>query len=236
MVNNLIEIEKEIKEEKLRHSIKTDILNCIVCLKNYITMSPGVISPGKVEKKIKDIRSFVKVWIKNPNLINKINSTLIEFENRFIEMIPEKLTENLEKQDTIDTIGTTEISRPVALPNYTRKLLSDVDPIKGDVSYLPIGPCSHYCIVYKVCNDITYVIPLTTTKDIFTGYEISKSRFFKGIAIYTLYQFPTSLVKEKLTIPYDHKSELRNIFRSVENEFRSIFPKITSKRGKKKTP
>lgn len=232
MISKILEIETGIKNEKLRQSIKTNILNCFVCIKNYITLSPGVISPGKVENKVKEIREYVKVWIKNTDLTKKIESVLGEFENRYIELIQEEDKIIEEKQELInEVIGPVEIERPIALPNYTRKLLSEVDPIKGDVSYLPIGPCSHYCIVYKVVGDISYVIPLTTTLGIFAGYEISKSRFFKGMAEHALYQFPTSLVKEKLTMPYDHKGELRCIFKYVEDGFRSIFPKV---KGKKK--
>ena len=228
MLSKLVNLEKEIKNEKLRQSIKTDILNCIVCLKNYITFSPGVISPGKTEDKIKEIRGYIKVWIKNASLVDKIDKTITEFEYRYLEISPNPP----EEKEVTELINIPD-ERPKTLPNYVRKLLNEVDPIKGDVSYLPIGPCSHYCIVYKISGDVTYVIPLTTTLDVFSGYEISKSRFYKGMAIYTLHQFPTSLVKEKLTIPYDHKGELRNIFKSVEEEFRSIFPK-TTKRLKRK--
>ena len=174
MLNKLIDLEKGIKNEKLRQSIKTDILNCIVCLKNYITLSPGVISPGKTENKIKEVRGYVKVWIKNTSLVEKINKTLTEFENRYLEILPNPP----EEKDMTESISIPE-NQPTILPNYVRKLLSEVDPIRGDVSYLPIGPCSHYCIVYKISGNVTYVIPLTTTMGIFSGYEISKSRFYK---------------------------------------------------------
>lgn len=235
MLEKIQKIEHLIKNEKIRNSIRSKILNGFTYLKNFITLSPGILSPGKVEDKICEIKSYTTVWVKNEQLNKDISNLLLEYESRYLEMIPDKVDE--EKQELVkEIIGTTDIPTPAAtLPNYVRKLLSEVDPIKGDVSYLPIGPCSHYCIVYKVLGDISYVIPLTTTPGVFTGYKISKSRFFKGIAIYTLYQFPTSMVKDKLTIPYDHKSELKEIFKSVENTIRSIFPREV-KRGKRKTP
>lgn len=229
MVNKIQEIEQSIKNEKIRQLIKSKILNGLICLKKFITMSPGVISPGKIEDKISEIRSYVSIWIKNTELLKNIEITLKEFEERYIEMI---LPDEDNRVESSEEVILRE--QPKSLPNYARKLLNEVDPIKGDVSYLPIGPCSHYCIVYKVSGNVSYVIPLTTTEGIFSGYEISKSRFFRGIAIFTLYQFPTSLVKEKLTIPYDHKGELRSIFKAVEDEFRSIMPrKVVKKKALK---
>ena len=143
-------------------------------------------------------------------------STFMGLQQKTIEQLQAKIAE-LEGKKVINNTSPT--------PNYTRKLFKDISIVKGDVTFLPIGPCCHYCIVYKVVDNIAYVIPITTTPDIFNGYSISKSRFWRGTAIYALYQFPIEIVIEKFTMPYDNKSELRSIFKSLESTFKSILPK-----------
>ena len=212
---------------KIRHSIKVDILNSIVCMKNYITTSPGIISPGKVEEKIKVIESLLKVWVTDPKILSEFEELSKDYVSKYIELVPE----NMDKiEASKEEVGDQLISEKSVIPNHTRRLFKGVNIIKGDVSYLPIGPCCHYCITYKVVNNIAYVIPMTTTPDIFTGFQISKSRFWKGTAIYALYQFPVDFVADKFTMPYDHKGELKDIFKSLEKEFKSILPKERKKR------
>ena len=66
----------------------------------------------------------------------------------------------------------------------------------------------------------------TTGGHLGEGYDIAKSRFFKGKALYSLYQFPISMVKEKFTIPFDNITELRNIFKGFEDNMRKILPRL----------
>ena len=214
---------------KVKNSIKVEILNSIVYMKNYITTSPGIISPGKVEEKIKAVKSLLKVWVNDSKILSEFEELSKDYIDKYIYLIPEmdKIKINKEEEEEVkDQL----ISEKSVIPNYTRKLFKGVNIIRGDVSYLPIGPCCHYCIVYKVVNNVAYVIPMTTTPDIFTGFQISKSRFWKGTAIYALYQFPIDFVADKFTMPYDHKGELRDIFRSLEKEFKLILPKDRKKK------
>lgn len=34
---------------------------------------------------------------------------------------------------------------------------------RGDVAFLPIGPILHYCIVFKVVGEISFVLSITTS-------------------------------------------------------------------------
>lgn len=207
-------------EIKVRHSIKVSILNDLIYLRNYITTSPGIISPAKVEDKIRELKSLLKVWITNSTILNEFNLLSNEYIDRYIEM--KNITVNPEK-DSSEEEDKKLYTAPI--PNYTKKLLKNIAVIRGDVSYLPIGPCCHYCIVYKIVDNIAFVIPMTTTPDVFNGYQISKSRFWRGTAIHAIYQFPLEIVEEKFTMPYDHKGELKEIFKSLELTIKNILPK-----------
>ena len=79
--------------------------------------------------------------------------------------------------------------------------------------------------MYKVIKDITLVIPMTTDTESFEGFEIKKSRFWKGKAIYSINQFPTSVVKRGFVMPYDHKLEGNQIIKRCEEFLKEIFPK-----------
>lgn len=218
MESRLLQLIDEIKSEKIKHSIKVDILNNLEYIKSFITSSPGLISPGKVEDKMKDVSGYLKVWIRNSEILEKAEELFKEIKVRYIDLVEEEKPE--ENSTVVPVISYT-------IPGYTKKLFKDVELKKGDISYLPIGPSSHYCIIYKILNDTCYLIPMTTTGGhLGEGYDIAKSRFFKGKALYSLYQFPISMVKEKFTIPFDNITELRNIFKGFEDNMRKILPRL----------
>ena len=226
MIDKLEEYIHKIRESKtLKNKYRTSILTDLDVVLRFLKTSPGIISPAKVDEKIE----LIVVTLKNPwcnvlgsSLITDLtkllvdirkNYILLEGEERVVAVCPterDKDLLSLPEEDLLDK-GTV-IS---ALPKRLLRLLN-VDIQKGDVSLLPIGPCQHYCLVYKIVDDITYVIPITSTPGVFVGYPITKSRFFKGMAIFSIQQFPTALVRSKLAMPYDNKSECYAIFRAFE--------------------
>lgn len=235
MIDKLEEYIHKIRESKtLKNKYRTSILTDLDVVLRFLKTSPGIISPAKVDEKIE----LITVTLKNPwcqvldsSLITDLTKLLanirkdyilLEGEERVVAECPterDKDILSLPEEDLLDK-GTV-IS---ALPKRILRLL-DVDIQKGDVSLLPIGPCQHYCLVYKIIDDITYVIPITSTPGVFVGYPITKSRFFKGMAIFSIQQFPTALVRSKLAMPYDNKSECYAIFRAFEENIRSIVPR-----------
>ena len=226
MVNRIDKFSDKFKNGsiKIRHSIKVTILNALVYMKNFITSSPGVISSSKVEERIDEVYSLLKVWVTDSKILSEFKEIATDYVDKYIELKDYK-EDMLKEEKTAEEGDKKVINNTSPTPNYTKKLFKDISIVKGDVTFLPIGPCCHYCIVYKVVDNIAYVIPITTTPDIFNGYSISKSRFWRGTAIYALYQFPIEIVIEKFTMPYDNKSELRSIFKSLESTFKSILPK-----------
>lgn len=212
------------KDEKLRNTIKTNILNGLIFIKKFLESSPGIISPSKVCEKINQIKEYLGVWVKNKDLIDSTNDIFKEIIDKYINLVDEEDTEK-PKEQSIEINKLSEKPVKDYVPWYTKKLFNGIEVKRQDVAYLPIGPCHHYCIVYKVLGDKTYIIPITTNIDAFDGYVIEKSRFFKGKAIFSIYQYPTSVVKDKLVLPYDHKSEVNNIFKALEEFMTSILPK-----------
>ena len=224
LANKIESLLLRYKEEKLRNTIKSDILNGLGFIKKFIESSPGVISPIKVSEKMKEVEGYLKVWIKKPDLVEETKSIFSEITNRYID-----ISETKEDKNVITSVLDKKPIKDSILPWHTKRLFSEVDIRRQDVAYLPIGPCNHYCLVYKVVGDKTYIIPITTDVDAFDGYSIEKSRFFRGKAIFSLYQFPTSMVKDKFVLPYDHKSEANNIFKALEEFMTSILPKKRAK-------
>lgn len=219
LVNSINNLLSEVKKEKLRNTIKVEILNNLDYIKTFITSSPGLISPSIVSNKIKEIRQYLKVWIKNTNLVSELEKVFIEVENRYITLVEDNDDSPLVNEKPIEVI-------PATIPSRTKKLFKDVELQRGDVSYLPVGPCCHYCIVYKIIDDTCLVIPITSSGGhLGFGYDIEKSRFFKGTVLYSLSQFPISMVVDGFTMPYDSIGELRKIFKGFEEKLRSILPK-----------
>ena len=231
MIKELTELHSKIKELKGKNSIKVNILNSIDYLIKFIETSPGIIGTSKIEDKIAIIRSnIVSPWLSlEKGLIDEVRELLDRYTDKYINLIPVE-EEECKIEDTKSELSLFPEQVTVQMPHRLKRLFIDVVPMKGDVSYLPIGPIHHYCIVYKVVGDVSYVIPLTTTTGIFEGYTLEKSRFFKGTAIISLSQFPTSLVSEKFVMPYDNKSEFRNICKTLEEQLFKILPRQKKKK------
>lgn len=215
---------KSFSEEKLKNTIKVDILNDLRYIGKFITSSPGIISPAKVSEKMKSVEGYLSVWVRNKELTEEVKSLFQEITDRYINLVESEEEKTTILPETVIEAKKSSVKSSI-IPWSTKRLYNDVEIKKYDVSYLPVGPCNHYCLVYKVVGDKTYVIPLTTNTEVFNGYMIEKSRFFKGMAIFSLYQFPTSLVKDHFVLPYDHKGEANKIIKSLEDLLKSMLPR-----------
>ena len=91
------------------------------------------------------------------------------------EEVPEIGEEKKEEEEDLVVIPPAAVlkSMPIYFTRLKPKSLE-----KYDVSYLPIGPINHYCIIAKIdkSNNSVFVIPITTDVKKFTGQMIEKSR------------------------------------------------------------
>lgn len=235
IIDQLEKCINEIKSLSLRNSIKARILTDLDFILRFLKTSPGIISPVKAEDKIYSVIANLK----NPWCSKSIDSSIIKTTEGILQDIKKSYIQLEEKPKKLDEVlldPVADVVDPVTvidtLPRRLSRLLVGVEIKKGDVALLPVGPCNHYCIIYKILGDITYVVPMTTTPGVFTGYSLEKSRFFRGMAIFSIHQFPTSMVSSRLTMPYDNKSECNNIFRALEDTLRGVLPKVKKKTKK----
>ena len=221
LVEDIDNIILDIKGEKIKNTIKTEIINNLDYVKLFITSSPGLISPSIVGDKINTTRQYLKVWVKGNNIYSTCDTIFSEIESRFINL------QDTEEDKEEDSVKIPEDYTSYTIPSRTKKLFSkDMEIRRGDVSYLPVGPCRHYCIVYKIIDDTCLVLPITTSGGYLGfGYDIEKSRFFKGTVLYSINQFPKSMVAEYFALPYDSVGEVRKIFKGFEEMMKSILPK-----------
>ena len=236
MIDQIEKYISEIKNISLRSSIKTRILTDLDFILRFLKTSPGIISPVKAEDKIYSVITNLKnPWCSksiHPKTIESLESVLQDIKKSYIQF--EEKSDKKTDDTLLDPVADVIDSGTVidTLPRRLSRLLVGVEIKKGDVALLPVGPCNHYCIVYKILGDITYVVPMTTTPGVFTGYPLEKSRFFRGMAIFSIHQFPTSMVSSRLTMPYDNKSECNNIFRALEDTLRGVLPRVKKKTKK----
>lgn len=222
-VNYLLELLRD--KTKLKNSIKCTIVNHLMYIDKFIQTGPGVISPAKVEEKLGIILDLSNIWVKD----SEFNEIFMNIKNT---LMSEYLYPSISNKESIPETLEDEVHVPELNPRYIERLRpKNVERL--DVSYLPIGPVSHYCLVYKVVGDVSFVIPFTTSgSDQFIGYDIEKSRFWRGKAAFTLHQFPTSMVLSKFVMPYDHKLEANMIIKSCEKYIRGLLPKERKKKKK----
>lgn len=251
-IKKLLLCKKIVEDSKfIRNSIKRDITTSFNVIANFIKAGPGVVSIKIASDTINHASQLIGSWvtekegkkeiltvldeIKEQYYISSVRKEEMKREEKFISD-REKESKELDKEN-IKLFGgdTRKEDIPFDDPTYIRALRPSII-MKGDVSYLPIGPVQHYCLVYKVIGDVTYVIPITSNKADFEGKELSKSRFLKGKAIYALHQLPTTLVRSRFVMPYDSKTEANQIIKETEEYIKqNILPRTyTKKKGKKK--
>lgn len=221
-INECVKDLKDVlKSITLKNSIKSTMINDLDYILRFTSSGIGVVSPTKAEEKAKELKDLAKVWISSESLKSSIEAIVDKITRDHFLLADKK--EEL-KEEKINS----SIVSPSLPPGTVSNRLSKLKPCdirRLDVSYLYIGPVPHYCLIYKVIKDITLVIPMTTDTENFEGFEIKKSRFWKGKAIYSINQFPTSVVKKGFVMPYDHRLEGNQIIKECEKFLKEIFPK-----------
>lgn len=222
------ELEKFIKNMETPESLirvnktKKDFTEKINGVLDYLRKGASICSPLQAKKDCTYLLGLSKIYLRSKGTdFNKLIEDIqtsdmlingVEFENPIpapieISKKKKKLTPNL---GSAPDKGGYKVSK-VDLSKYRLK----PDTIeKGDVVSLPVGPVDHYCLVCKVVDDRTYVIPITTQTS-FKGLKVEKSRFFKGTAIFSVLQYPTSMCTSRFIMPFDHKTEAAFLIRTV---------------------
>lgn len=246
VISELGAIRKSLSEYKnVKNGIKKKVLENLDEINRFLLIGPGVVSPELTRTRCNKVVDLIKVWYRSLQDYNSIMEKIIDIKKTFVTpLVISELNPSSEKENNIveevKRDNTTEESseepivsqKQVTLPSYVEKLRPD-NIIKGDVAFLPIGPVLHYCIVVKSVGNYSFVIPITSNLTDFVGYVIEKSRFFKGMAIFTIVQVPTSLVKRKFVMPYDNKTELSNILSECDKYLKENVLKRNYKRKKK---
>lgn len=244
-VTEIGDIRKSISDYKnIKNSIKKVITEGLDEIIRFLTVGPGVVSPEATRTRCNKIVDLIKIWYKNPedrDCVERIldvkrkfitpSLTAGESEEKSISQRKEEIvtrSKELEEKIPADL-------REKYLPMYIERLRPETIE-RGDVAFLPIGPILHYCIVFKVVGEISFVLSITTSGEAkgFVGYQLKRSRFFKGTALYTLHQVPTALVNRKFVMPYDNKAELGRIFTGCEEYLKTNVLKRTYNKRKKK--
>ena len=187
---------------------------------------------------------LIKIWYKKPEDRDCIEK-ILDIKRKFItpsltagdseeKSISQREEEIVTRSKELEEKIPADL-REKYLPMYIERLRPETIE-RGDVAFLPIGPILHYCIVFKVVGEISFVLSITTSGEAkgFVGYQLERSRFFKGTALYTLHQVPTALVNRKFVMPYDNKAELGRIFTGCEEYLKTNVLKRTYNKRKKK--
>ncbi len=245
-ISELGGIRKTLNDLKnIKSEIKKRILENLDEVIRFLIVGPGVVSPEMTRTRCNRVVDLLKVWYKSSDSSSMIEKILEVKKKYVVVCIPTDTPEQPPEEREVCSLEKEVINkskeledkispelREKYLPLYIERLRpSKIE--KGDVAFLPIGPILHYCIVFKVVDDVSFVISLTTDPESFVGYKIEKSRFFKGTAIYAIHQVPTALVMRKFVMPYDSKSELNKILSGCEDYFKTNILKRTYKRKKK---
>lgn len=229
---------------KLKNGIKKSISEKLITVLRYIKHGPGIVNQDIASRSLGDVKKYLGVWVKDTEVvgdwceeINLIKQELFPPKNELLsDVLEEKLEEEkkiLEKRD-IAIESKEVIDKPVVEMERRYRVLFPESLEKLDVVYVPIGVIPHYCIVYKVVGDITYVLSMTSNKNKeYTGHLIEKSRFWSGsTAIFSLHQIPTRLAMSMYVMPFDSKSEGNQILREC-TEFLTKNILIKTRRKKK---
>lgn len=230
---------------KLKNGIKKSIIGDLIEVLRYIKNGPGVVSSEKVSKCLGEVKSLLSVWVKDTSVlknwyeeIDYIKDSILPESNELTKAIKnekkEAEKEFLEKREYLLT-SEEVLDKPIGMDMPRRyRILFPESLEKLDVVYVPIGVIPHYCIVYKVVGDITYVVSMTSNKNKeYTGHLIEKSRFWSGsTAVFALHQIPTKLALSMYVMPFDSKIEGNTILQEC-TEFLTKNILIKSRRKKK---
>lgn len=245
-ITELGDIRRSVNNYKnIKNSIKKSITEGLDEIIRFLMVGPGIVSPEATRTRCNKIVDLIKVWYKNPESRECIEK-ILDIKRKFIsptltaEESEEKSSISHREEEIVTRSKELEDKIPADLrekylPMYIERLRPETVE-RGDVAFLPIGPILHYCIVFKVVGDISFVLSITTSGEAkgFIGYQLEKSRFFKGTAMYTLHQVPTALVNRKFVMPYDNKAELGKILSGCEDYLKTNVLKRTYNKRKKK--
>lgn len=255
------EIFKEIENFKqrveknrfIRSNTRKSMFSGLNYLSKFLTSlssDDSTVSYSKTMNHIEELRELIGTWCRKDT---KAFDILDEIEILYRDVV-DILGEVIEKDDPkeeVSEIGEEKkkeeeedlvVIPPAAvlksMPVYFTRL-KPKSLEKYDVSYLPIGPINHYCIIAKIdkSNNSVFVIPITTDVKKFTGQMIEKSRFFQGKAVYSLHQLPYKLALSKFVMQYDNKGEVIQIIKNTFEHIRkNVMPRVnrTPKRCSKK--
>lgn len=244
-VTELGDIRKSINNYKsIKNSIKKTITEGLDEMIRFLMVGPGVVSPEATRTRCNKVMDLIKIWYKKPEDRDCIEK-ILDIKRKFItpsltagdseeKSISQREEEIVTRSKELEEKIPADL-REKYLPMYIERLRPETIE-RGDVAFLPIGPILHYCIVFKVVGEISFVLSITTSGEAkgFVGYQLERSRFFKGTALYTLHQVPTALVNRKFVMPYDNKAELGRIFTGCEEYLKTNVLKRTYNKRKKK--
>lgn len=239
-ITELGNIRKSVNDYKsIKNSIKKTITEGLDEMIRFLMVGPGVVSPEATRTRCNKVVDLVKIWYRDRDCVEKI----LDIKRRFISpALPADEEKPITQREEEVVTKSKELEEKIPadlrekyLPMYIERLRPETVE-RGDVAFLPIGPILHYCIVFKVVGEISFVLSITTSGEAkgFVGYQLEKSRFFKGTAMYTLHQVPTALVTRKFVMPYDNKAELGRIFSGCEDYLKTNVLKRTYTKRKKK--
>lgn len=93
---------------------------------------------------------------------------------------------------------------------------------KGDIVVAGVGLKKRPCVVIKVCLDVLYLIPLSTTEDSlnlmpFRSRFLGEGFFSKGVSVVTI-----EYAKENFTGVFDNPKALNAAIKKIKEEINSI--------------
>lgn len=226
-INRLEEFIKEMDSSDFpvrANKTKKDFLEKITSVLDYLKKGAGIHSPLQAKKDCTYLLGLSKIWLRSKG--ESFNTLIEDIKNsdlliKTVQETPKpkkRLTPNLgmAPEKKTPSINSFDLSKFRLKPDVVEK---------GDVVRLPVGPIDHFCLVCRVVGDKTYVIPITSQTS-FKGLKVEKSRFFRGIAIYSILQYPTSMCTSRFIMPFDHKTEALYLIRTVTEYLQNnVLPK-----------
>lgn len=242
------EILKEIENFKqrveknrfIRSNTRKSMFSGLNYLSKFLTSldNDSTVSYSKTMNYIEELRELIGTWCRKDtkafDILDEIEvlyKGVVDILGEVIEKDEpkEEVTEiEEEKKEEEDSVIIPPAAVLKSMPTYFTRL-KPKSLEKYDVSYLPIGPINHYCIIAKIdkSNNSVFVIPITTDVKKFTGQMIEKSRFFQGKAVYSLHQLPYKLAISKFVMQYDNKGEVIQIIKNTFEHIRkNVMPRV----------
>lgn len=151
-------------------------------------------------------------------IFGKTDSFEHEQTREFKDTLKELSIKSFDKDVDAEIIRITESTNGIKNTYYFK-----TDKIeKYDVIVSNIGPCAHFCAVYKVVDDIVYVISISS-KSKLNGIEINDSKMFKG-GYFIPYIYPVSLQNalSHFCFRLDNKKEFDNVIKVMKKNYSNL--------------